>query len=68
MDNTPATILPATLDAVWTAVSTFFTTGLGSAITLISGNALLCAPLVVYVGSKVLGQAKGLFKIGGRRR
>lgn len=66
--DTPTPILPATLDAVWSAVSTFFTTGLSGAITLITGNALLCAPLVVYVGSKVLGQAKGLFKIGGRRR
>ena len=66
--DTPTPILPATLDAVWSAVSTFFTTGLSGAITVITGNALLCAPLVVYVGSKVLGQAKGLFKIGGRRR
>lgn len=66
--DTPTTILPASLSAVWTDVASFFTTGLTAAINLISSNALLCAPLVVYVGSKVLGQAKGLFKIGGRRR
>lgn len=66
--DTPTAILPATIDAVWTSVSTFFTSGLSSAITVITGNALLCAPLVVFVAAKVLGMAKGLFKIGGRRK
>lgn len=66
--NDPTPILPATIDAVWTAVSTFFSSGLSAAITVITGNALLCAPLVVFVAAKVLGMAKGLFKIGGRRK
>ena len=61
-------ILPATLSAVWTDVSSFFTTGLTAAINLLTGFAILCAPLVVWIGGKVLGQAKGLLKIGGSRR
>lgn len=63
-----ASILPATLSAVWTDVSSFFTTGLSAAIELITGFAILCAPLVVWISGKVLGQAKGLLKIGGSRR
>lgn len=66
--NDPTPILPASIDAVWTSVSTFFTSGLSGAINVITGNALLCAPLVVFVAAKVLGMAKGLFKIGGRRK
>lgn len=66
MEN--ASVLPATLQSVWESVSTFFTTGLSAAITLITGTAILCAPLVVWIAGKVLGQAKGLLKIGGSRR
>lgn len=58
----------ATLATVWSDVSTFFTDGLSSAITVITGQVILTAPLVVWVASKVLGQAKSLFKISGRRR
>lgn len=61
-------ILPATLSAVWSDVSSFFTTGLTAAITLLTSFAILCAPLVVWISGKVLGQAKGLLKIGGSRR
>lgn len=68
MDNTPTSVVPATLADVWTAVGTFFTDALAKGIDVISGNALLVAPLVVFVSSKVLGQAKSLFKLGGRRR
>lgn len=60
--------MPATLAAVWTEISSYFTTALDGAITVITAIPLLCAPLVVFVASKVLGQAKSLFKSGGRRR
>lgn len=56
------------LSTVWTDVSTFFSSGLTSAITVITANVILTAPLVIFVGSRVLGMAKGLFKIGGGRR
>lgn len=56
------------LASVWTDVSTFFSSGLTAAITVITANVILTAPLVIYVGSRVLGMAKGLFKIGGGRR
>lgn len=68
MDSTPTSVVPATLGDVWTSVGTFFTDALAKGIEVISGNALLVAPLVVFVASRVLGQAKSLFKIGGRRR
>lgn len=58
----------ATLATVWTDIGTFFSSGLSSAITVITGQVILTAPLVIWVASKVLGQAKGLFKLGGRRR
>lgn len=58
----------STLATVWGDVSTFFTSGLSAAITLITGHVILTAPLVIWVASKVLGQAKGLFKLGSRRR
>lgn len=61
-------ILPASIAEVWTAVSSFFTTGLSAGIEVITGFAVLCAPIIVWVASKVLGQAKSLLKIGGRRR
>lgn len=57
-----------TLASVWTDISTFFTSGLSAGISVIKGEVILTAPLVVWVASKVLGQAKGLFKLGGRRR
>lgn len=57
-----------TLAQVWTDISTFFTSGLGAGIDIIKSEVILTAPLVVWVGAKVLGQAKGLFKLGGRRR
>lgn len=66
--DTPTSVVPATLGDVWTSVGSFFTDALADAIDVISGNALLVAPLVVFVASRVLGQAKSLFKIGGRRR
>lgn len=68
MDNTSTSAVPSTLADVWSSVGTFFTDALADAITIISGNALLVAPLVVFVSSRVLGQAKSLFKLGGRRR
>lgn len=61
-------IIPADLSAVWTDVGTFFTKGLQPAIDVIAGNAFLVAPLCVFIASRVLGQAKSLFKVGGRRR
>lgn len=60
--------METTLATVWTDISTFFTSGLSSAITVITGQVILTAPLVIWVASRVLGQAKGLFKLGGRRR
>lgn len=66
--DTPTSVVPATLADVWTDVGSFFTDALANAIDVISGNALLVAPLVVFVASRVLGQAKSLFKLGGRRR
>lgn len=60
--------MEATLASVWTDISTFFSSGLSSAITVITSEVILTAPLVIWVASKVLGQAKGLFKLGGRRR
>lgn len=69
MDNGGSgSLVPASLGNVWTAVGTFFTDALTPAINLIASNALLVAPLVVFVASRVLGQAKSLFKIGGRRK
>ena len=68
MEGGNTSVVPSTLADVWSSVGTFFTDALANAITIISGNALLVAPLVVYVSSKVLGQAKSLFKLGGRRR
>lgn len=56
------------LASVWTDVSTFFSSGLTAAITVITANVILTAPLVIFVGSRVLGMAKGLFKIGGGKR
>lgn len=61
-------LVPATLSAVWESVGSFFTDALADGIEVISGNALLVAPLVVFVASRVLGQAKSLFKLGGRKR
>lgn len=58
----------ATLATVWSDVGTFFSQGLAKGIDVITGQVILTAPLVVWVSSKVLGQAKGLFKLGGRRR
>lgn len=58
----------ATLASVWSDVASFFQNGLGAAITVITGQVILTAPLVIWVASKVLGQAKSLFKISGRRR
>lgn len=60
--------MEATLASVWTDISTFFSSGLSSAITVITSEVILTAPLVIWVASRVLGQAKGLFKLGGRRR
>lgn len=63
-----SSIIPADLSGVWTDVGTFFTQGLQPAINVIAGNAFLVAPLCVFIASRVLGQAKSLFKVGGRRR
>lgn len=60
--------MDATLATVWTDIGTFFSSGLSSAITVITGQVILTAPLVIWVAARVLGQAKGLFKLGGRRR
>lgn len=56
------------LASVWTDVSTFFSSGLTAAVSVITANVILTAPLVIFVGSRVLGMAKGLFKIGGGKR
>ena len=48
MEN--ASILPATIADVWTAVASFFTTGLSAGIEVITGFAVLCAPIIVWVG------------------
>lgn len=61
-------IIPADLAGVWTDVGSFFQNGLQPAIDVIAGNAFLVAPLCVFIASRVLGQAKSLFKVGGRRR
>ena len=58
----------ATLATVWSDISTFFSDGLTAGIGVIKAETILTAPLVVWVASKVLGQAKGLFKLGSRRR
>lgn len=69
MDNGGSgSLVPASLGDVWSAIGTFFSDALGPAIDVIASNALLVAPLVVFVASRVLGQAKSLFKIGGRRK
>lgn len=67
MEGTTSAV-PADLAAVWTAVGGFFENALSPAIDIVAGNPLLVAPLVVFVASRVLGQAKSLFKLGGRRR
>lgn len=66
--DTPTSAVPVDIAAVWTSVGGFFTNALTPAIDVIAGNPLLVAPLVVFVASRVLGQAKSLFKIGGRRK
>lgn len=68
MEGGNSSLVPASLNDVWSAVGGFFTSALTPAINLIASNALLVAPLVVFVASRVLGQAKSLFKIGGRRK
>lgn len=68
MEGGTTSAVPADLAAVWTAVGGFFENALGPAIDIVAGNPLLVAPLVVFVASRVLGQAKSLFKLGGRRR
>lgn len=60
--------MPETIAEVWAAVNTFFSTALSSALGTLEAIPILCAPLVVWISSKVLGQGKGLFKLGGRRR
>lgn len=68
MDNANTSLLPATIQAVWEAVGSFFTNGLKGAIDLLVGYAIFCAPLILWMGGKVLGMGKGLLKIGGSRR
>lgn len=68
MDNTNTSLLPATIQAVWESVGSFFTNGLKGAIDLLVGYAIFCAPLILWMGGKVLGMGKGLLKIGGGRR
>lgn len=60
--------MPADVGSVWTAVAAFFTNGLSAAIEVITDIPVLCAPIIVWVASKVLGQGKSLLKIGGGRR
>lgn len=60
--------MPESIAAVWAEVSSFFSTALSSALTTIIAIPVLCAPLIVWVASKVLGQGKSLLKIGGGRR
>lgn len=60
--------MPESIADVWTAVAAFFSTGLSSALNTIIAIPVLCAPIIVWVASKVLGQGKSLLKIGGGRR
>lgn len=68
MGNDVTSLLPASISDVWTAVGTFFENGLGKALDLLVGYAIFCAPLILWMGGKVLGMGKGLLKIGGGRR
>lgn len=60
--------MPESITEVWTAVSQFFSTGLSSALNTIVAIPVLCAPIIVWISSKVLGQGKSLLKVGGGRR
>lgn len=60
--------MPESITAVWASVAEFFSTGLSSALNTITAVPVLCAPIIVWVASKVLGQGKSLLKIGGGRR
>lgn len=60
--------MPESIAEVWSAVSSFFQTGLSAALDTLIAIPVLCAPIIVWVSSKVLGQGKSLLKIGGGRR
>lgn len=60
--------MPASVDAVWTAVATFFTAGLGEAVNTLIATPIFCAPLIVWISAKVLAQGKSLLRLGGGRR
>lgn len=59
--------MPENLAGVWTDVSSFFSTALTSAVSLVTTQPLLVAPVVVGVAGIVIGSAKRLLKTGGRR-
>ena len=60
--------MPASVADVWTAVSTFFSDGLGSAVSTLIATPIFCAPLIVWISAKVLAQGKSLLRLGGGRR
>lgn len=60
--------MPSTLEALWTAIATFFTDGLSAAVTLITGSVILIAPLIIRLAGSTIGAAKGLFGLRRRRR
>lgn len=60
--------MPETLAAVWTDVASFFSTALSSGLETITAIPLLIAPTVVGIGGIIIGSAKRLIRVGGRRR
>lgn len=60
--------MPADIAGVWTAVSTFFSDGLGAAVSTLVATPIFCAPLIIWISAKVLGQGKSLLRLGGGRR
>lgn len=57
-----------TLPQVWSDMASFFSTGLSSALETITAMPILVAPTVIGISGIVIGQAKRLIRIGGRRR
>lgn len=60
--------MPESFAAVWADVASFFSTALSSGLSTITAEPLLVAPTVVGVAGIVIGSAKRLLRVGGRRR
>lgn len=60
--------MPETLASVWSDIAAFFSTALSSGLSTITAEPLLVAPTVVGVAGLVIGSAKRLIRVGGRRR